>query len=78
MKIRVNVTCTNDANRKNEKTILKNNVTFRSCLLKIHNAFIENEDLDTGIAIYNLLDCSDNYPMTSENCGNCGIVIKMN
>ena len=74
----INVTGKNDANRKNKKTILKSNTSFRSYILKIHNTFIENEDLDTVIPIYNLLECSDIYFITSENCRNCGIIITMN
>ena len=76
--MRINVTGTNDANRKNIKTIFKSNAPFRSCILKIHCTFIENEDLYTFIPIYNLLECSDNYSITSEDCGNCGIIIMMN
>ena len=41
----------------------KNNVPFRSCILKINNTFIDN-DLDIGMLIYNLLEYTDNYSMT--------------
>ena len=39
--------------------------------IKINNAFIENaEDLDIVMAIYNLLEYSNNYSMTSRSWRN--------
>ena len=44
----------------------ENNAPFRSCISKINNTFIGNtEDLDIVMAIYNLLEYSDNYSMKS-------------
>ena len=44
----------------------KNNALFRSCKSKINNTFTKNaKDLDIDIPMYNLLDYSDNYSMTS-------------
>ena len=43
-----------------------NDAPFRSCITKINNAFIGNaEDLDIVILMYNLLEHSDNYSVTS-------------
>ena len=33
---------TNKTNRRNEKLIFKNNASFRSCISKINNTFIDN------------------------------------
>ena len=55
-----------NANRENRKPTCKNNAPFRSCILKINNTFIDNEeDLDIVKPMYNLLEYSDNYSMTS-------------
>ena len=49
----------------------ENNVAFRSCILKINNTFIDNaEDLDIAMSMYNLLEYSDNYSLTSGNLWN--------
>ena len=49
----------------------KNNISFRSCISKTNNAFIGNaEDLDIFIPMYNLLEYSDNYSMTSGSLWN--------
>ena len=46
--------------------LLKNNASFRSCISKINNTFIYNaEDLDTVMPMFNLLEYSDNYSMTT-------------
>ena len=53
------------ANRRNKKLTLKNNASFRSCISKINNTFRDNgEALDIVMLMYNLLEYSDNYPMT--------------
>ena len=39
---------------------------FRSCITKINSTLIDNaEDLDTVVPMYNLLEYSQNYSMTS-------------
>ena len=44
---------------------------FRSCISKINSALIDNaEDLDIAMPMYNLLEYSQNYSMTSENLWN--------
>ena len=58
-------------NRRNKKLIFKNNAPFRSCISKISNIFIDSaEDLDTVMAMYNLLEYSDNYSVTSGSLWN--------
>ena len=66
----IRVTGTN-ANNKRKNIAFKNNGPLRSCISKINNAFIYNaEDLDIVMPMYNLLEHSDNYSMTSLNLGN--------
>ena len=56
----------NNVNRRNKKLIFKNNAPFRSCISKINNTFIGNvENLDIFMPMYNLLEYSDNYSITS-------------
>ena len=63
---RLSIRGTNNANRTNKKLTFKNNAPFRSCISKINSTFIDNaEDLDIVMPMYNLLEYSDNYPMTS-------------
>ena len=58
-------------NRANKNLIFKNTAPFRSCISKISNTFIENaDDLDNVMPMYNLLECSDNYPMASRSLWN--------
>ena len=60
------VKSTENVNRRNlQKLIFKNNASFRSCISKINNLFVDNtEDLDIVMPMYNLLEYSDNYSMT--------------
>ena len=68
---RISVRGTNDANKRNKKLTFKNNAPFRSCISKINNAFLDNvEDLDIVIPMYNLLEYSDNYSVTSGSLWN--------
>ena len=65
VKGRISVEGTNDANKRNKILTFKNNVSFRSCISKINNTFIDTaEDPDIVMPIYNLLEYSDNYSMT--------------
>ena len=71
VKGRITVTGTNNANRRNKKLTFKNNATFRSCISKINNAFVDNaEDLDIVMPMYIMLENSDNYSMTSGSLWN--------
>ena len=50
----------------NKNLVLKNKASFKSCISKINNTFLDNaEDLNIFISTYNLLEYSDNYSMTS-------------
>ena len=54
--------------KRNKKLTFKNNAPFRSCISKINNTFIDSaEDIDIVTPMYNLLEYSDNYSMTSES-----------
>ena len=48
--------------------MLKNNAPFLWCMSKINNTFIDNaEDLGIVISMYNFLEYSDSYSVTSES-----------
>ena len=67
----ITATRTNTDNRRNKKLIFKNDVPFISCITKINNTFADDaEDLDIVMPVYNLLQYSDNYSMTSESFWN--------
>ena len=71
VKRRISVTGNENANRRNKKLTFKNNAPFRSCISKINNTFVDNaEDLDNVMPMYNLLEYSDNFPMTSGSLQN--------
>ena len=56
----ITVEGTNDANKRNRNLTFKN-VSFRSCISKINNTFIDNlKELDTVMSMYNLLEYRDN------------------
>ena len=56
----------NKIETRNKKLVFKNNALFRSSISKINNSFIGNaEDLEIVMSMYNLLEYSDNYSMTS-------------
>ena len=59
-------------NEKAEKDVaFKNNVPFRSCVSKINSTLVDNaEDLDIVMPMYNLLEYSQNYSMTSGSLWN--------
>ena len=49
----------------------KNNSLFRSCISKINNTLIDNaEDFDTVMPMYNLLEYSKSYSITSGSLWN--------
>ena len=53
-------------NKKRYKNLSFEINPFRSCISKINNTFIDNaEDFDIAMPMYNLLEYSDNYSMTS-------------
>ena len=71
VKGRITVLGDNDDKIRNRKLIFKNNAPFRTCISKINNIFIGNaEDLDIVMPLYNLLEYSDNYSITSGSLWN--------
>ena len=59
-------------NHKVEKDVeFKNNAPFRSCISKNNSILIDNaEDRNMVMPMYNLLEYSQNFSMTSENVWN--------
>ena len=54
-----------------KKLSFKNKALLRTCISKIKKTFIDNaEDLDIVMPMYNLLEYSDNYSMTSGSLWN--------
>ena len=69
--VRIMVEGTNANNRENKMLTFKNNTPFRSCISKFNNTFIDNaEDLDTAMPMHGLLECSDEYSVTSGSLRN--------
>ena len=60
------ITVTNPNNDAYDKKLaLKNSAPFTSCILKIYNTLIDNEeDLDTVMPMYNLIEYCKNYRKT--------------
>ena len=68
---RITVEGDNDDKTRKKKLIFKNNAPFRSCMSKINNTFIGNaEDFDIVIQMYDLLEYSENYSVTSRSLWN--------
>ena len=56
----------NENDKAQKNFVIKNNAPFRSCISKINSTLIDNaEDLDIVMLIYNLLEYSQNFSMTS-------------
>ena len=62
---------TNENDQAEIEVAFKNNASFRSRISKIKNTLTDNEDLDIVIPMYNLLEYSHNYSMTSGSLWNC-------
>ena len=61
----------NEIDKVKKDVVFKNNAPFRSCISKINSTLIDNaEDLDIAIPMYNLLEYSQNYFMTTGNLWN--------
>ena len=55
VKGRISVTGMSNANKRDKKLTFKSNVSFRSCISKINNTFLDNaKDLDIVMAMHNL------------------------
>ena len=66
VKGRINVKTTANMDIDQKHSAFKNNATFRSCISKIYSTLIYNaEGLDVVKPMYNLLEYSQNYSMTS-------------
>ena len=71
LKRRITVEGDNYVKTSNKKLTFKNNAPFTSCISKISIIFTDNaEDLDIVLPMYNLLQYSSNYFMTSGNLRN--------
>ena len=56
---------------RNKMLIFENLAPLRSCISQIYNKFVDNvEELDIFMSVYNLLEYSDNYSMTSGSLWN--------
>ena len=67
----ITVTGTADAKKGIKNLIFKNNTPFRSCISKINNTILDNaEYLDIVMPMYNLLEYSENYSVTSGSLWN--------
>ena len=63
--ITANAGANNIRDKKNRKTMLKNNASFVSCITRINGELIEDaDDLDVIMPMYNLLEYSKNYRKT--------------
>ena len=76
----VNVTITVEKetapNNANKKAIFKNCVPFTSCISRINNTQVDDDQyIDVVMPMYNLMECSDNYSKTSGIYGN---IVEMN
>ena len=57
-----------DEDNTNKQVIFKNCAPFTNCISKINNTQIDNaEYIDIVMAMYNLIEYSDNYSKTSES-----------
>ena len=54
------------ANNANKKVILKNCMSFTSCISRIHNTQVDDAQyIDVVMPMYNIIEYSDNYSKTS-------------
>ena len=57
-----------DANNTNKKVIFKKCALFTDCISKINNTQVDNaKDIDIVMAMYNLIEYSNNYSKTSRS-----------
>ena len=62
----INVTGTNNADRKNRSLVLKNNAPFISCMSKTNSILIDDAgDLDVVTLMYKLIEYSKNHRKTT-------------
>ena len=66
VKGRISVRATENTDTGRKDIAFKNNAPFRSCITKVNNTLMDNsEDLDIVMPMYNLLEYSQDYSMTS-------------
>ena len=71
MKGIISVTGTDNTNSRKKKLTFKNNAPFILRISKISNTFVDNvEDRDVVMQLYNLLEHSDDYFITSGSLWN--------
>ena len=67
----VSITGINDNNKRNKEITFKNNAPLKSSITKINNKYIDcAEDFNIVMSMYNFLEYSDNYSMTSGSLWN--------
>ena len=67
----ITVESSNINNREDKKLTFENHSPFRSWISKINNTFVDSvEDLDIVLLIFNILEYSNNYSMTSGSLWN--------
>ena len=68
---RINVRVTANTDIEQKDVAFRNNAPFKSCITKINSTLINNaEYLDLDMSMYNLLEYSPNYSMTSGSLWN--------
>ena len=67
----ISITGINDNNKRNKEIAFKNNAPLKFYIAKINNTYIDcAEDLNIVMPMYNFLEYSDNYSMTSGSLWN--------
>ena len=67
----ISITGINDNNKRNKEITFKNNAPLKSSITKINNKYIDcAEDFNIVMSMYNFLEYSDNYSMTSGSLWN--------
>ena len=69
--IDLSATAANENDKDQKNVAIKNNSPFRSWISKINSILIKDaEDLDIVTLIYNLIECSQDYSVTSGSLWN--------
>ena len=67
----ISITGINDNNKRNKEITFKNSAPLKSSITKINNKYIDcGEDFNIVMSMYNFLEYSDNYSMTSGSLWN--------
>ena len=66
-----NTVANRQADERNKGVTFENCTPFTNCKYGINNTEIDNaKDADIVMPMYNLIECSDNFPNHLEVCGN--------